>query len=37
VSQVACAGVGGACSASTDCCNAGSVGCTNGVCTLLLR
>jgi hypothetical protein len=37
VSQVACAGVGGTCNTATDCCNSSSVGCTNGVCTLLFR
>jgi hypothetical protein len=32
VSQVSCAGAGGACTQTSDCCNAGAVSCMNGTC-----
>jgi hypothetical protein len=36
VSQVACAGVGSACTSDGDCCNAGPVTCQGGVCTTVV-
>jgi hypothetical protein len=32
ITTVACTGVGGSCKATSDCCNAGAVSCTNGQC-----
>jgi hypothetical protein len=32
VSQVACTGIGGSCTTSSDCCNAGLVSCLDGTC-----
>ena len=35
VSQVACAGAGGSCTQTSDCCNAGPVSCVAGMCQAL--
>jgi hypothetical protein len=37
VAQLVCAGVGGTCTKTSDCCNANPVSCVNGVCSIPLQ
>jgi hypothetical protein len=37
INQLACAGVGDACTSASDCCNAPAVSCTNGTCGVLVQ